>query len=256
MVPGVLLAQSGAGGEFLDGVRPFISFIEDAPMPTAGYGEAQFQYFSGDLDGFLIGAQGDYLFSPMITAGGRFGFMSVSVETITIDPETFQQTTTDESESGLADPVIFGRYTVSENAKTRIAAGGLIELPVGSEDIGHGTLDFGAFGALRYALTKGVILGHFGIRMNGDVDNGPDGELSILFGGGMLYPVDEQVTVTGEFTFETERYEHSESMVQLTPGVDYQLESGLKLRGAMALGLSDGAPDFILMAGAAMPFGG
>jgi hypothetical protein len=89
-----------------------------------------------------------------------------------------------------------------------------------------------------------------------DIDNEIDGELSILFGGGLLYPVNETMTITGEFTFETDRYENGDSAVFLAPGIDYELASGMKIRGALALGLSDATPDFTLIAGAAMPFGG
>jgi len=243
LVPTFAFAQ---GANFMDNVRPFMSFIEDAAVTENMYGEGQFQY--ADFEGgssITIGVQGAYRVMPLMEAGGRFAFASVSPEE-------------GDGESGLLDADIYGRYTVSEGPTMRIVAGGMLNLPIGSDKIGEGTFDFEGFGAMRYAMTKGVILGHFGLRINGsqeietafgtaDVDR----ELQILLGGGILYPLNEMTTLTGEFDFESAEFDGGDSSIQLTPGIDYQLASGLKIRGALALGLSDGAPDMVLMAGVA-----
>lgn len=239
-----------AAADFVDITRPFIRYIEDAGFPEKMYGEGVFQYQAYDgANAILFGVQDDYRVSPLMVVGGRFGFMSWSPDE-------------GDGESGLVDLDVFGKYLLMDGPTTKMAAGVLLNLPIGSDKIlGNSTFDIEAFGAMRYALEKMVILGNFGFRLNGDyeIDTGfgtfdVDGELSILFGGGMLYPVNENVTITGEFTFETERYDGADGPIQLTPGVDYTLASGLKLRGALALGLSDGAPDFMLQAGAAKNF--
>lgn len=241
-----------AAADFMDETRPFVRYMEDAGFPEKMYGEGVFQYQAWDgANAILIGVQDDYRVSPLMVVGGRFGFMSWSPDE-------------GDGESGLMDLDVFGKYLVMDGPTTKMVAGVLLNLPIGSDKIfGNSTFDIEAFGALRYALEKMVILGNFGFRMNGSIDLGLDipgiddeidGELSILFGGGMLYPVNENVTLTGEFTFETDRYENADGPIQLTPGVDYTLASGLKLRGALSLGLSDGAPDFVLQAGAAKNF--
>lgn len=243
LVPAFAFAQ---GADFMDGVRPFMSFIEDAAVAENMYGEGQFQY--ADFEGgssISLGVQGAYRVMPLMEAGGRVGFASVSPEV-------------GDGESGLLDVDVYGRYTVMEGPTMRVTAGALLNLPVGSDKIGEGTFDFGGFGALRYAMTKGVILGHFGLRINGDseIETGygtfdVEREMQILFGGGILYPLSEAATLTGEFTFESAEYDGGDSALQLTPGIDFGLASGLKVRGALALGLSDGAPDMILIAGVA-----
>jgi hypothetical protein len=243
----LLMAQGAVAGadEFLDNVRPFMRFFEDAALAQPGYAEGQFRYLSGDIDGFIIGAQGAYMLMPLFEAGGRVGFASLS---------------NGESESGLMDPDFYARYLVVESPATKIAVGGLLNLPVGSDKILQGTFDFEGFGGLRYALPQIVVLGNFGFRMNGDLEindvKQAEGKMSILFGGGLIYQVNPQVSILGELAFETEQYKNGDSLVQLTPGIDFELESGLKLRGALALGLSDAVPDFVLIAGVAMPFGG
>ena len=243
LLPSFAFAQ---GANFMDNVRPFMSFIEDAAVAENMYGEGQFQY--ADFEGgssITFGVQGAYRVMPLMEAGVRVGFASVSPEV-------------GDGESGLLDADVYGRYTVSEGPTMRIVAGGMLNLPVGSDKIGEGTFDFEGFGAMRYAMTKGVILGHFGLRINGsqEMETGfgtvdVDRELQILLGGGILYPLSEMATLTGEFDFESSEYEDGDSSIQLAPGIDYQLASGLKIRGALALGLSDGAPDMVLMAGVA-----
>lgn len=246
LVPTFAFAQ---GANFMDSVRPFMSFIEDAAVAEKMYGEGQFQY--ADFEGgssISVGAQGAYRVMPLMEAGARVGFASISPEQ-------------GDGESGLVDVDVYGRYTVSEGPAVRIAVGGLLNLPVGSDKIGEGTFDFQGFGAVRYAMTKGVILGHFGLRINGDSEVETaygtfdvEREMQILFGGGILYPLSQMATLTGEFDFESAEFDGGDSSLQLTPGIDYQLASGLKIRGALALGLSDGAPDMVLMAGVAKNF--
>jgi len=244
-----------AGVTFVEEVRPFVRYIEDAGFPETMYGEGVFQYQSWDgASAMMFGAQGDYLISPLMVVGARLGFMSW-------DPDA------GDGESGLMDMDVFGKYLVIDGPEMKLAVGALLNLPIGTDKIfGNSTFDIEAFGALRYALDKLVLLGNFGFRINGgyeitvenpfgdDFTTDVDGELSILFGGGMLYPLNENVTLTGEFTFETERYDGADGPIQLTPGIDYALASGLKVRGAMALGLSDGAPDFTFQAGVAKNF--
>ncbi|MCU0613405.1 MAG: hypothetical protein MUE60_16675 [Candidatus Eisenbacteria bacterium] len=242
-VPAFAFAQ---GADFMDGVRPFMSFIEDAAVTENMYGEGQFQY--ADFEGgssMSFGVQGAYRVMPLMEAGGRFGFASISPEE-------------GDGESGLLDADIYGRYTVSEGPKMRLVAGGMINLPIGSDKIGEGTFDFQGFGAMRYAMTKGVMLAHFGLRINGDSEVETaygtfdvEREMQFLLGGGILYPLNEMATLTGEFDFESAEFDGGDSSIQLAPGIDYQLGSGLKVRGALALGLSDGAPDMVLMAGVA-----
>ncbi len=248
IAPSFVFAQ---GADFMDGVRPFMSFIQDAAVAGRAYGEAQFAY--ADFEGgssIGLGAQGTYRLMPLLEGGARFAFSSV-------DPDA------GEGESGLVDADVWVRYTLSETPQLRVVAGGMLNLPIGSEDLGEGTFDLEGFGALRYAMTKGVILGHFGLRINADKEKEietpygsgeVDRELQVLFGGGILYPVNEAVTLTGEFTFVSSEIEDGDSGLQLTPGVDYEMASGLKIRGALALGLSDGAPNLVLMAGVAKNF--
>ncbi|MCK4412948.1 MAG: hypothetical protein KAY32_05345 [Candidatus Eisenbacteria sp.] len=241
---GLLCAPAGAA-DLQDDVRPFISIIEDAAVASDGYAEGQFRYMSYEnYNAIGFGGLGAYRVAPQVEAGARLAFASV-------DPDQ------GDSESGLTDLDLYARFTATETAEMRIAVGGLINLPVGSEDIAEGTFDFEGFGAIRYGLENLTFLGHFGFRINGELDrNGhkTDRETQFLFGGGVLFAASEQATVTGEFTFRSKEYEGGEGALQLTPGIDFALPSGLRLRGAMALGLTDGAADIELIAGVAIPF--
>ena len=233
-----LLAQDAVKSD----VHLFQTFLRDAPISSSGYGEAGFVY--GDYDyasTWGLGVQGGYPINPKIELGAQWGFVNFSPEN-------------GDGESGISDLTVAGRYLIIPD-KFNLSAGAYLTLPIGSEDVGQGNLDFGAFGALRYPLNNGmVITGILGLdfiettTMEYDPDTfemeeNTDYENSILIGGGAIYPINEQFHAIGELNFHTEG-----DYALLSGGVDYSLAGGSRIRGGLGFGLDDGAPDFMLMA--------
>ena len=68
-----------------------------------------------------------------------------------------------------------------------------------------------------------------------------DREMSLHLGGGAIFEFSPQTHGTAEFAMDTK-----EDYFALTGGVDRLLPTGARLRGAISLGLDDGAPDLAL----------
>jgi hypothetical protein len=239
----VLLLQSGtiyAQSEETNNVYKFQTFLFDSQISENPYGEGGFSYSNYDFaNSFGLGVQGGLPVNEYIELGGSLGFQN-------FNPEG------DGSSSGLTDLLVSGRYLVLPG-QTNISVGGYVTLPIGSEDIGNGNLNFGGFGALRHALDSGVVItGILGLDLletstfeinpiTFETEESTSHEASLLLGGGGIFPVNEQFHVVGELTIRTET-----EFTMLSGGVDYQLDGGGKLRGGLGIGLDDGAPDVTL----------
>lgn len=233
-----------------DNVRLFQNYFYDTPISSAPYVQPGLAY--GSYDGFStmdLGAQGGYVVNPTLEIQGKLGYVSWKPEK-------------GDGESGLSDLAIYGRKLISDNKNTQFAAGGMITLPIGSEDVGQGHLNFGGFGAVRHKLESGmVITGTIGLifyeyktyeydyqTMTYDEKKERDNYLNL--GAGVLYPVNKQTCIVGEFSMQSEG-----DYTMLSGGVDYTLKNGAKVRGALGLGLDDGAPDLLIMGGYEMTLG-
>jgi hypothetical protein len=235
-----------------DDVKLFLSFPFDSPITKTMYGEAGLHYASYDgFSNMLIGAQGGYGINPNLEVDARVSFAKLSPEE-------------GDGESGLSDIFVAGRYLLPiKNLKA--AAGGYVTLPIGKEEVGGGKLNFGAFAALRHPLSSGmVITGNVGINFveikKIDYDFDPntfktttketsDYENSIRLAAGLIYPVNPQLNVVGEWFMETEI-----DYMMISGAADYKLSPTGRLRGGLGLGLDDGAPDFLFMASYLMTF--
>lgn len=230
----------------LDEVHSFQTFLRDAQIAKRMYGEGglmfnNYQYGSD----FNLGVQGGYPVTPQLEVGGAFGFRSFSADR-------------GGSSSGITDVTVSGRYNVVP-APAIISAGGYVSLPVGSDKIGEGRLNFGAFGSARYPLSNGiVIIGSAGldfweietvevtfdpVTFQTTTKKTTDYQSSFLIAGGAIYPVNEQLNVIGELNIRTRG-----SYMLLSGGGEFAFQPNSKIRGAIGLGLDDGAPDFSIMA--------
>ena len=81
-----------------------------------------------------------------------------------------------------------------------------------------------------------------------------DGKTSPLVGAGMIFPQSDRVTFVAELTFEGERFEGADSDVRVLGGLNWRLHNRGMVRGAVAFGLTDGAPDLQLIGGYAWTF--
>lgn len=236
-----------------DGVHLFQSYFFDAPISKTMYGEGGLEYATMgesnvDINTLFLNAKAGYPINEKIEAGVQVGFMNYSTKV----------SGNSNSESGLTDIGLFGRYNVAQNGPLNFSAGGMITLPVGSDKIGQGNLDFGFFGAARYQLENGLVLaGNLGIvfyefqtteyKQTGpnpwdyDLVESSERDNYLNIGVGGIYPVNEQLNAIGELTLKS-----GMDYMMLSGGVDYLLGNG-RVRGAIGLGLDDAAPDFQLM---------
>ncbi len=227
----------------LDNVRLFQSYFFDAPIAKAGYGQAGLMYANYDFwNSFRIGVMGGYPLNDKIELGTQLHFVNYSPDK-------------GDGQSGISDIDVFGRYNVFNQDKTNISAGAMVSLPIGSEDVLEGNLDFGAFGAIRHGLSPQMaVVGTLGlmfyetkeIKFNPntfEMEENTSYESYLNIGAGLIYSVNKQFNVVGELNIRSKG-----DYMLLSGGVDYLLGSGC-LRGGLGLGLDDGAPDFMLMAG-------
>lgn len=227
----------------LDGVRLFQSYFFDAPIAGAGYGQGGLTYSGYDgFSSFSLGVMGGYPINPQIELGTQIHYLSWSPDK-------------GDGQSGISDLDIFGRYNIFNQNQTNISAGAMVTLPIGSEDVGQGNLNFGAFGAIRHSLNSNVTLvGTIGLMFYEKTDydfnldtfeleekTSYDNYLNI--GAGAVYQINPQLNLVGELNIKSEG-----DFMMLSAGADYALGSG-RLRGALGIGLDDGAPDLMLMGG-------
>jgi hypothetical protein len=219
----------------LNNVHLFQSYFYDAPIAKSIYGEGGLAFLSYDkLNTFGIGVQGGYPVNEKIEVQSVLRFLNYSPEK-------------GDGQSGISDLGLFGRYNVYNQKQTNISAGAMITLPIGSEDVGEGHFNFGAFGALRHSLQNNLVLvGTLGLFFVEGIKNDRDTNLQI--GGGAIYKLNQQLNFAGELNIWSEG-----DYMLLSGGADYLLGSG-RLRGMLGLGLDDGAPDFVLSGGYSVAF--
>ncbi|MBN1561178.1 hypothetical protein JW998_13070 [candidate division KSB1 bacterium] len=253
----IILSTVGMSKDRTDEVHLFQNFYRDATIASNPYGEAFLNYSSYEYGSmFAMGVQGGYGITPVLELNANLGYAS-------FNPEQGDGT------SGLTDPTVAGRYLVFNQNNLRIAAGGLVTLPIGAEEAGYGHLNFGAFGATRYTLSNGMaITGTVGLDFyetidyeyipptfeNGQLVGGTFEEKteyknSLLLAGGLIYPATDVLAIVGELLFITDR-----DYGMLSGGVDYLVQANGRVRGAIGLGIDDGAPDVMLMVSYLMSF--
>lgn len=166
--------------------------------------------------------------------------------------------------SGLSDTELWAKWQFFHNP-VQFSVGLDLSLPTGKEEefLGTGEFDIGVFGSVRKNLEQAYITGYFGIRSNSDAKIGPrgtnleenlDGDTSIFLGGGVMFPINDRFSLSGELRVETERYKQRDSFIDLTVGAYWYVTRKTTLRGGLAFGLEDEAPDFELTVGFAWHF--
>lgn len=228
----------------------FQSFFADAMADGAYWGGGLSVRDFDDGSAMQLDAVGSYAITSQIEVQGQLGFAR-------IDPGEGS------SASGFTDLLLAGHY-VFDNIGTvsAIAAGGYVELPVGKRSVGGNTLDFGAYGAVRHIVNeRATVTGNLGV----DFVETTDFQLSLIgfcdpfffgvcaaplyelerkaslgIGGGVIYAIENGLNLIGELRLETV-FDYA----ALSGGVDYAGELG-HMRGFIAVGLDDGAPDLAL----------
>jgi len=225
--------------------RLFQRFVEDAAVSSGGWVEMQYRFDnSGNGSQHILGPVVAFKIVNDVEGGLRFGWQDVNP-----DPGP--------NESGLSDIDLFAKYRFS-GGRARTAVGALLKLPKADENKGLGTgrEDFELFGAWRADLDAVSIVANAAIRLNGNPDPPlPPTDNSILVGGALLLPASARLTFVIETTYESRRFEGASSDARLTLGAQARGQRGRGgLRGAIAVPLSDGAPDYQLIAGAFLTY--
>lgn len=222
-----------------DDVHLMQAFFRDATSSTVPYGSGTVSYLDYEQASVLdIGAQGGWGITPNFELGTGLFFRSINRD----EPDGFFYVDENNDDSGIADLPVFGRYIFVNESQTKFSGGAFITLPIGSEDIGEGNTNFGFFGAVRHALNNQVVLtGSFGIDF---LEMGEDRETALNLTAGAIIEAAEKFNVIPELTIQTET-----DYMAISGGVDYQISGNGHLRGAILLGVDDGAPDFGITGG-------
>jgi len=222
----------------MDEVRFFYNFFEDAAISTAPHAEGFFNYQDFDHRNVTqLSGRGGVPFKfreSQVELGGELSFLDV-------DPDQGS------GDSGISDIRFVGRYHLDLPVEPHFTAGAQFTLPTGDEDLGQDKFNFGAFSAVRQRINQALVLaGTLGVNFVEvpDADGGDDRKFSMLLGGGGIYEMDEKLHIIGELRVQTE-----EDRGIIDGGADYVVIPNGRLRGALAVGFDDGAPDFALQGG-------
>lgn len=230
--------------------RLFINFIEDAAVVNHQWWEAQLEYTDGDpIDAIIL--RGVAAFQPMqsLEVGGRVGFGSTDTPAPLPDG------------TGATDLDLWGKwYFPTPSGTTEFAAGAVVTVPTGDDTAGLGFDAFAVegFGCMRYSAKRFTLTGKVGLRLNedgsilGSAD--ADGETSATVAGGVLWPWSQKVTFVGELNYEDGRFQGADSDIRFLGGLNWRTGDRGVLRGAVTIGLSDGAPDLQALVGYAYMF--
>lgn len=245
-----LAAWPAAAQATADHDRLFLSFIEDGTVIENQWWEGQLELSDGDsVDTRVL--RGIVALRPWddIEVGARVGFGSTDTDAGLPDG------------SGATDLDLWGKYRFDSGVEgLEYVAGGVVTVPTGDDTAGLGfdAFSVSAFGAVRRAFPEAIVAGHLGVRLNGDGNvfgsGDLDGDPSIMAGVGVIVPVADRISIVGEVDFEGNRFEGGDNDARLLGGVNWRLENNASVRGAVAIGLADGAPDLQIVAGYAARF--
>ncbi len=230
--------------------RLFLGFIQDAVLADKQWWEGQAQILDREIADLAL-IRGIVALQPWenFEIGGSVGFGSTDTPAGIPDGR------------GATDLDVWGKYYLGSNSDdVEFAVGGLLTLPTGddSEGLGFDAFGIGAFSSLRYRLPRVIVTASVGLQFNEDGETAGasnlDGKTVASLGGGVIYPFSDQASFVGEFQFNTERFEDLDNDVRVLGGINWRAFNRGVLRGAIGIGLSDGAPDLQVIAGYAVVF--
>ncbi|MCP3981480.1 MAG: hypothetical protein GY716_19450 [bacterium] len=229
--------------------RLFNSFIEDAVIVDNQWWEGRLEYQDPEFADITV-LNGLAAFRPWkrIEVGARVGFGDSDVENSTLDG------------SGATDLDGWVKYFFGASEEgTEFAVGSVVTLPTGDDSafLGADAFALSAFGTLRRQFNRVILSAHAGVQFNEDGQIGLvelEGETAPLGGVAVIWPTSDRLSLVGEATLRGERFEGQDSDVRILAGVNWRRFKRGILRGAVAFGLDDGAPDLQVIAGYAANF--
>jgi len=228
--------------------RLFLSFAEEATLVDRQWWEGQVELQDGSgFDAKILNLVAAFQPWAQVEFGGRVGFGRTDTPGAVPDG------------SGATDLDAWAKYHFGKGGATEFAAGFLATIPTGDDAVGLGVDAFaiGVFGSVRHQSERYMLTGNIGANINGDgrvFGLNINGENSLTAAAGVLIPTGRRVSFVGEARLETERFTGADSDTRILGGINLGIGSGGVFRAALALGLSDGAPDGQLIAGYAATF--
>jgi hypothetical protein len=232
--------------------RLFLSFAQQSALVPSQWWEGQLEYDNGshDIPVDVVLVRGVVAFRPIKTleVGGRVGFGSTKASGAAPDG------------TGATDLDVYGKWVFPNVAEgTDFSAGLLVTVPTGDDNSGLGFNSFSteAFGGVSHRFDDVIVDGHVGMRFNGNGKiQGVDltGKTSFEVGFSALFPLANRVSLVAEGLFESDRFDQIDASTQLLAGVNWRAFGRGMLRGAVAAGLTNGAPDFRVIASYAYTF--
>jgi hypothetical protein len=237
--------------------RLFLRFVEDAALVPSYWleGQARWQTNTGAFgadegaasEANTLSATGVFAMNVAedFEFGGRIGLAHR-------DPDDGS------GETGLTDMDLWGKVSVATDPMA-FSVGLLVTAPTGSEDkfLGTGETNVEFFGGVRKALGRVTLAGNLGMRINQDADFDEvelEGQNSLLGGAAVLVEATRNVGLILEYAVESARYEGTGTDARLLGGFDWSVSEQFLVRGGVAGGLSNGAPDVELIGSAAWLF--
>jgi len=179
--------------------------------------------------------------------GGKVGFGSTDTPGGILDGD------------GATDLDLWAKVDLGSFSGTRLAVGAIGTVPTGDDSVGLGTDAFalGGFLSMRRPTRHAVFHADIGARVQDDgrvfgVDI--DGRTSGFFGFGAIIPLDDRLDLIAEGRFESERFRGADPDTRVLGGIDWRVAGRGRLRAAVGVGVTDGAPDVQLIAGWAAMF--
>jgi hypothetical protein len=226
-----------------ENIRLFQSFFQDAYVTPNPYLDAEFDYqyydtFGMDTDLYQLAFRVGLPIDPKTELHARLGMVHISPD--------------NGSETSLSDLYIGARHMFIDR-ETKLSGGAFVTIPTGKQETWEDNLDFGVYTALRHPLEHGFVLtattgliytekySGFGFRDDFDgrmFGRSSDHKTILRLGGGMIYEHNEKVNLIGEAVYKS-RYDYK----LISGGIDYAFDRKTSIRGALGLGLDDGAPE-------------
>ena len=178
-----------------------------------------------------------------VELGGRVGFGSTDTRSGLPDGR------------GATDLDLWAKFALGRfEGGTEVVAGALLTLPTGDNTAGLGddAFSLGGFLAIRRPIGKMVLHADLGIRTTEDgeiLGFEQDGRTSGFVSAGLVIPIQPRLDIITEAIYESERFRGRDADTRVLGGVDWRLSKNGRLRGAIAFGLTDGAPDSQVIVG-------
>jgi len=166
-----------------------------------------------------------------------------------------------DSENGIGDLELSLKWHFFAGAddKLNLAVKGDVSIPTGNDEKGLGSGDYDLSGTLiaAFALKPVDIFLNVGYGRLNSAD--PDaGEKKDIFSASAAaqWAITGPIAIVGEVTYESSGAEGDDPPVAATAGVIYAISESLSLDVGARIGLTDSAPDWSVLAGVNLAFGG